>query len=73
MKEKINKTNENLTLSRARLDQIQMSAHERLIAEAQLARAEAAVEALGALFALGRRLVKTLVVRPFRRTTTSAG
>lgn len=73
MNAKISKTNENLVFFRTRLDQVQMSAHERLIAEAQLARAEAAVEALRALFALGRRLVKTLVVRPFRRTTTSAG
>jgi len=70
---KISKTNGNLAFLRTRLDQVQMSAHERLLAEAQLARAEAVVEVVAELVNLGKRLLKALVARPARRPTASVG
>jgi hypothetical protein len=73
MNAKISKTNENLDFFSARLDEVQMSEYERLRAKASLARAEAVADAVVELIGLGKRLLKTLVVRPFRRLMTSAG
>lgn len=73
MKTKISKTNENLAYFNGRLDEIRMSGHERLKAKAHLARAEAVADATAALINLVMRLLKTLVVRPIRRLTTSIG
>jgi len=71
--ERIGKTNESLAFFKARLDQVQMNDHERLMAEAQFARAEAAVEWVAALIASAKRLLTMLVVRPLRRMTASTG
>ncbi len=73
MNAKISKTNENLDFFSARLDEVQMSEYERLRAKASLARAEAVADAVVGFIGLGKRLLKTLVVRPFRRLMTSAG
>jgi hypothetical protein len=73
MNEKISKTNQSLEFFSARLDEVQMSEYERLRAKASLARAEAVAGAVIELIGLGKRLLKTLVVRPFRRLTTSVG
>jgi hypothetical protein len=73
MNAKISKSNENLDFFSARLDEVQMSEYERLRAKASLARAEAVADAVVELIGLGKRLLKTLVVRPFRRLMTSAG
>lgn len=73
MNSKISKTNENLDFFNARLDRVQMSEYERLLAKATFARAEAVANAVVELIGLGKRLFKTLVARPFRRLTTSAG
>lgn len=73
MNAKISKTNENLDFFSARLDEVQLSEYERLRAKASLARAEAVADAVVELIGLGKRLLKTLVVRPFRRLMMSAG
>lgn len=69
----IRKTNSDLGFFNSRLDEIRISGHERLKAKAQLARAEAMVEAF---FAIGRGLrglFKSLLLRPLRRLTISLG
>jgi len=50
-----------------------MSGHERLRAKARMAQAEAIADAIFALIGLGKHLLKSMFVRPVRRTTTSAG
>ena len=73
MKVKINKTNSNLDFLNARLDEVRMSSYERLRAKASLARTEAVAEGVVKIINLVKRLLKTMVVRPFRRLTTSIG
>jgi hypothetical protein len=73
MNEKIIKTNSNLDFLNARLDQVRMSSHERLRAKASLARSEAVAEVAVEIVNLVKRLLKTLVVRPYRRLMTSVG
>lgn len=73
MNAKISKTNSNLDFLNARLDEVRMSSHERLRAKASLARAEAVAEAVVEIINLVKRLLMTLVVRPYRRLTTSVG
>ena len=73
MIENISKTNDNLAFFNARLNEIRMSGHERLRAKARLAQTEAIADAVFELIGLGRRLLKSLVARPVRRPTTSAG
>lgn len=72
MNQKLNKTNRDLAFFKARLDQVRMNPHERLLAEAQLARAEAAIEVVARLIDFGRRFFRTLVGQPARRRTTPA-
>lgn len=73
MIEKISKTNQSLAFLNARLDDVRMSGHERLKAKARLAQAEAIADAVFGTIALGKRLLKSLLTRPVRRPTTSAG
>lgn len=73
MNVKISKTNSDLDFMNARLDEVRISSHERLRAKASLARAAAVAEAVVKIINLVKRLLKTLVVRPFRRLTTSIG
>jgi hypothetical protein len=70
---KINKTNSNLDFLNARLDEVGMSSYERLRAKASLARAEAVAEVAVEIINLVKRLLKILVVRPYRRLTASVG
>jgi len=72
MRTKISKTNESLEFFNARLDEIRMSGHERMRAKARMAQAEAVTDAVFALVGFGRRLLKSLVVRPMRHPTASA-
>jgi hypothetical protein len=67
------KPNDNMDYVYARLDEVRMSQTERLMARAQLARAEAVAEAVFAVVHGSKRLLKTLVLRPFRRMTASLG
>jgi hypothetical protein len=69
----ISKTNPNLAFFNSRLDEVRMSGHERLKAKARLAQAEAVADAVFQLIDHGKRLLKTLVMRPMRRPTASAG
>ena len=73
MNEKISKTNSNLDFMNDRLDKVRMSSHERLRAKASLARAEAVADVVVEIINLVKHLLKTLVVRPFRRLMTSVG
>lgn len=54
-----------------RLQQVRMGAHDRLLAEAHLARAEYVVDAVVELIALARRGLRAVVLRPFRRVTAA--
>ncbi len=73
MNQKLNKTNGDLAFFKARLDQVQMNPHERLLAEAQLARAEAAVEVVARFVDFVRRSFRTPAGHPVRRRATPAG
>ena len=73
MDEKLSKTNRCLTFFDTRMDEIQMSNHERLQAKAHMAQAEAIADAVAGLFGLVRRLLKTPAARPLRRPTASVG
>lgn len=73
MNVKIIKTNHDLDFLNARLDEVRMSSHERLRAKASLARSEAVAEAVVEIVNLVKRLLKTLVVRPYRYLTTLVG
>ena len=55
MKRKISKSNDSLASLNARLDEIRMSGHERLMAKAYLARAEAVADAMTAMAGAIRR------------------
>jgi hypothetical protein len=57
----------------ARLQGIRMSVHKRLEAQAELARAEAAVELLSDIAGGLARVVRKLVLRPYRKLTASLG
>ncbi len=70
MKKEISKTNEQEEFFNALLDEVRMSGHERLRAKANLARAEAFADAVAAGVNLVKRLIKSLVLRPYRRLTT---
>jgi len=59
------------TTPRDRLQQIRMGAHDRLVAEAQLARAEALVDVVLSVVASVNAGLRALVVRPFRRITAA--
>jgi hypothetical protein len=70
---KISKSNASIASMQARLDEVRMSGHMRLQAEAHLARAEALADFLGALAAGVDRLLRKLVLRPYRKLTASLG
>lgn len=72
MKLEVSKTNEYLAFFNQRLDEIQMSGHERLKAKARFAQAEAIADAL---FAAGHgisRFFKRLTTRPAHPGTPAA-
>ena len=69
MIEKISKNN----VMHARLQEIRMSDYKRFEAEAQLARAEAVVEMLSDIAGGLGRVLRKLVLRPYRKLTASLG
>ena len=73
MNEKISKSNENMEFFNRLIDEIQINGHERLRAKARLAQGEAMATAVVELFGFGKRLLKSLIARPARRPSTSAG
>ena len=73
MNRKISKTNADAAFFDALLDEVRMNGHERLRAKASMARAEAFADAIVGLFDLAKRLLTTLVVRPYQRLTTTLG
>ena len=54
-----------------RLQQIQISAHDRLLAEAHLARAEFLADVVIRSIEVAKRVLRTLVLRPFRRASAA--
>lgn len=73
MNTKFSKTNFSQDFQDAILEEVRMSAHERLRAKASLARAEAFGDAVVEIINLVKFLLKTLIVRPFQRLTTAIG
>ena len=73
MKPDISKTNLKRAYFEARIDELRINGHERLKAKARLAQAEAMADALAAIDGGIRRLLRSLVIRPLRRLTTSLG
>ncbi len=73
MKSNISKTNLKKAYFEARIDELRISGHERLKAKARLAQAEAMADALVAIAHGAKRLLRSLVIRPLRRLTTSLG
>jgi hypothetical protein len=71
MTEKISKSNADWETINARLSEVRMSGHQRLRAEAQLARAQAIADALVVLSATVKRAVKQVFERPYRQPNTS--
>jgi hypothetical protein len=70
---RISKSNSQAEFFNTRLDEIRMSDRDRLRAKESFARAEAFVDAAAAGVNLVERLLKALVLRPFRRLTASIG
>jgi hypothetical protein len=68
----VSKTNEDLDFFNRRLDEIQMSGHERLKAKARFAQAEAVADALFAAAHGIARLFKRLTARPAHPGTPAA-
>ena len=73
MNVKISKTNEDLEFFNRRLDEVQMTSYERLMAKAHLARAEAVSEFLLVLAGGIARFFKAPSPKPSRRAAPSAG
>jgi hypothetical protein len=71
MTEKVSKSNSEWETIHARLAEVRLSGHQRLKAQAQLARAEAVADALVALSSSVKRTVKQLFDRPYRQPNTS--
>jgi len=69
----ISKTKLERAYFAARIDELRMNGHERWKAKARLAQAEAMVDALAAIVSGAKRLLRSLVIRPLRRLTTSLG
>lgn len=69
----ISKTKLGAEYFNARLDEVGLSAYERMRAKAELARAEVLASAIVKIIGLGKRLLKSLVVRPYLRLTANVG
>lgn len=67
------KTNQELAVFNARIDELQIGSYERIRAKAQLARTEAIADATVAIGRGLHGLLKRLVIRPLRRFTASIG
>lgn len=73
MEKKLNRTNPERDLLRARLNAISMPSYERLIAQAHLERAEVLTDLIVAVARKVKALTKALVVRPVRRALDVMG
>ncbi len=73
MNYKISKSNPRRAFFEARIDELRISGYERMKAKARLAQAEAMADALAAIGGGIGRLLRSLVIRPLRRLTTSLG
>jgi len=71
MRSNVNKSNASEAFWVQRLDQVQMGDHERLMAKAHLARAEAFATLLGDFVRAIKNLTRRRAVRPYQRVTTS--
>lgn len=71
MSSTISKSNLEGTTPLVRLQQIRMGAHDRLLAEAHLARAEYLADVLIGSIDFVKRGLRTLVLRPFQRVTAA--
>ena len=71
MPEKISKSNADWETINTRLAEVRMSDHQRLKAEAQLARAQAIADALVVLSAAVKRALKQIFDRPYHQPNTS--
>lgn len=67
----ISKSNLEGVSPRDRLAQIRMSAYDRILAEAHLARAEAIADLLVGAATFVNRGLRALVLRPFQRVTAA--
>ena len=73
MSRKISKTNSDLNLLNARIDEMRISSDARRRAKASLARAAAVADTAAEIINIIKRLAQTMVIRPYRRLTTSLG
>lgn len=73
METRLNRTNADRELLRARLDEIVMPSYERLIAQAHLERAEVIADLIIAVVRKLKALTHWLVVRPVRRVLDEMG
>lgn len=71
MRSTISNTKREGTTPLDRLQQVRMGAHDRLLAEAHLARAEFLADVLIGSIDLAKRVLRTVVLRPFRRVTAA--
>jgi len=71
MSSTISNTKRDGTAPLDRLKQVRMGAHDRLLAEAHLARAEFLADILIGSIDFAKRGLRTLVLRPFQRVTAA--
>jgi len=71
MTSKISKSNADWKTINERLAEVRMGGHQRLTAQAQLARAQAVADTLVILSATVKRAVKQLFDRPYHQPNTS--
>lgn len=67
----MSKSKSEVSSTHDRLQQIRMGAHDRIVAEAQLARAEYLADLLLASVEFLSKGLRALVLRPFRRVTAA--
>lgn len=72
MNVKVSKTNQDLDFIHQRLDEIRMSGHERLLAKARLAQAEAIADTLFAVAQAVARVFKRLTAKPAHPASPTA-
>ena len=71
MTSKVSKSNADWETINRRLAEVRLSGHQRLKAEAQLARAQAVADTLVVLSATVKRAVKQIFDRPYHQPNTS--
>ena len=71
MANKVSKSNADWEMINRRLAEVRLNGHQRLKAEAQLARAQAVADTLVILSATVKRAVKQIFDRPYRQPNPS--